>query len=365
MFPGCLNMDENEFLPPKEEIKKSPTKSPTKRRKDIPERWENYRKCGQSIPETPFVAFKVPLSERLQRIYDQNYSALSISVEKNPIWTLKELEKTVPNLDLIIDVTNTDRYYNPKNLSEHIKYCKIKTLGHVIPNHHVIGRFFKAVNEMLSHKKDALIGVHCTHGVNRTGYLICRYLIEKLNWAPQKAIDEFNFNRGHPIERQNYIDDLKTGQESGNWGSNPGNESQLQKRNGNHKTKNLGAEPQNKQTNKKGSMQQANKKTKNRKNKLGSKARKLKALEKYCFNSSLPQPSFQMTKHPPRKDISRKIEKIEGQEYEMIATVGLSEFVGTGKYLSDAKVNAALGLLNKLQAMKVEQEKGSLTPPTL
>jgi len=220
----------------------------------------------------------------------------------------------------------------------------------------VIGRFFKAVNEMLSHKKDALIGVHCTHGVNRTGYLICRYLIEKLNWEPQKAIDEFNFNRGHPIERQNYIDDLKTGQESGNWGSNPGNESQLQKRNGNHKTKNLGAEPQNKQT---------NKKTKNRKNKLGSKARKLKALEKYCFNSSLPQPSFQMTKHPPRKDVPRKIEKIEGQEYEMIATVGLSEFVGTGKYLSDAKVNAALGLLNKLQAKKVEQEKESLTPPTL
>ena len=36
---------------------------------------------------------------------------------------------------------------------------------------------------------DALIGVHCTHGVNRTGYLICRYLIEKLDWDPQKAID--------------------------------------------------------------------------------------------------------------------------------------------------------------------------------
>ena len=356
-------MDEEEFLLT-EEIKKIPIKSPTKRRKDIPERWENYRKCGQSIPETPFMAFKVPLSERLQRIYDQNYSTFSISVEKNPIWTLKELEKTLPNLDLIIDVTNTDRYYNPKNLSENTKYCKIKTLGHVIPNHHVIGRFFKAVNEMLSHKKDALIGVHCTHGVNRTGYLICRYLIEKFNWAPQKAIDEFNLHRGHPIERQNYIDDLKTGQESGKWGSNPGKESQYKKRNGNHKTENLGAEPQNKQTNKTGSMQQANKKS--RKNKLGSKARKLKALEKYCVNSSLPQPSFQMTKHPSKKDIPRKIQKIEGQEYEMIATVGLSESVGTGKYLSDAKVNAALGLLNKLQAMKkVEQEKGSLTPPTL
>ena len=35
---------------------------------------------------------------------------------------------------------------------------------------------------------DGLIGVHCTHGVNRTGYLICRYLIDKLHWEPENAI---------------------------------------------------------------------------------------------------------------------------------------------------------------------------------
>ena len=34
-----------------------------------------------------------------------------------------------------------------------------------------------------------MIGVHCTHGVNRTGYLICRYLIQRMNWDPQAAID--------------------------------------------------------------------------------------------------------------------------------------------------------------------------------
>ena len=36
---------------------------------------------------------------------------------------------------------------------------------------------------------DSLIGVHCTHGLNRTGYMICRYLIQKLKWEPKKAID--------------------------------------------------------------------------------------------------------------------------------------------------------------------------------
>ena len=36
---------------------------------------------------------------------------------------------------------------------------------------------------------DSLIGVHCPHGLNRTGYMICRYLIQKLKWEPKKAID--------------------------------------------------------------------------------------------------------------------------------------------------------------------------------
>ena len=75
-----------------------------------------------------------------------------------------------------------------------IRHTKIKTKGHVVPDYHVVQRFFLAVDETLSNKKDALIGVHCTHGVNRTGYLICRYLIEKLDWDPQKAIDGEDIN---------------------------------------------------------------------------------------------------------------------------------------------------------------------------
>ena len=57
--------------------------------------------------------------------------------------------------------------------------------------------------------QDAVIGVHCTHGVNRTGYLVCRYLIQKMGWDPEAAIAGFSAARGHPIERQNYLQDLK------------------------------------------------------------------------------------------------------------------------------------------------------------
>ena len=48
---------------------------------------------------------------------------------------------------------------------------------------------------------DSLIGVHCVHGVNRTGYMICRYLIEKRGWNPQNAIDAFENARGEKMEK--------------------------------------------------------------------------------------------------------------------------------------------------------------------
>lgn len=35
---------------------------------------------------------------------------------------------------------------------------------------------------------DRLIGVHCTHGLNRTGYLICRYLIDVDGMEPAAAV---------------------------------------------------------------------------------------------------------------------------------------------------------------------------------
>ncbi|EEB18359.1 mRNA capping enzyme, putative [Pediculus humanus corporis] len=49
--------------------------------------------------------------------------------------------------------------------------------------------FYKEVDTFLSTEpENKLICVHCVHGVNRTGYYICRYMIEKLKFTPEDAI---------------------------------------------------------------------------------------------------------------------------------------------------------------------------------
>ncbi|XP_014747572.1 PREDICTED: RNA/RNP complex-1-interacting phosphatase [Sturnus vulgaris] len=170
----------------------------------VPERWTDYIPLGRRMPGTRFVAFKVPLKES----FDQN---LLPEDRFSPHDLIRKVEERKEELGLIIDLTYTTRYYGREELPPTLRYSKILTMGREIPNRKTILRFKYLVKRFLTANKDndKLIGVHCTHGLNRTGYLVCRYLIDVEGMDPNAAIELFNKCRGHPIERTNYIQDLQ------------------------------------------------------------------------------------------------------------------------------------------------------------
>ncbi|XP_058406911.1 RNA/RNP complex-1-interacting phosphatase isoform X2 [Diceros bicornis minor] len=172
----------------------------------IPERWKDYLPLGQRMPGTRFIAFKVPLKKNFEE-------KLAPEERFSPIDLFRKIQEQNEELGLIIDLTYTHRYYKPEDLPETIPYLKIYTIGHQVPDDDTVFKFKCAVNEFLKENKDndKLIGVHCTHGLNRTGYLICRYLIDVEGMRPDDAIELFNRCRGHCLERQNYIEDLQNG----------------------------------------------------------------------------------------------------------------------------------------------------------
>nr|CAD7593608.1 unnamed protein product [Timema genevievae] len=69
--------------------------------------------------------------------------------------------------------------------------------------------------EIVNLIKNSMIGIHCTHGLNRTSYFICSYMIKRMNMTVKQAIEAFQEARGHEVERAYYIADLqKLAQES-------------------------------------------------------------------------------------------------------------------------------------------------------
>ncbi|XP_064093540.1 RNA/RNP complex-1-interacting phosphatase-like isoform X3 [Macrobrachium nipponense] len=169
----------------------------------MPDRWEIYKSMGRQIPGTRFICFKVPL--RVEIV--QN------AVSRGAEWFCpRTLMDHCHNLGIIVDLTNTDRYYNSSDFtSQGIKHIKIPTMGKVVPSPKVFKQFFKTVHRFLEENKEneKLIGVHCTHGLNRTGYLVCRYMIEHLGVPPDQAISDFNSARGHDQEREEYLCHLR------------------------------------------------------------------------------------------------------------------------------------------------------------
>lgn len=58
-------------------------------------------------------------------------------------------------------------------------------------------------SEMIA--SDFVIVVHCTHGVNRSGYMVARYLIDRFGSSPTEAIQRITEARGKGFDRENYI----------------------------------------------------------------------------------------------------------------------------------------------------------------
>lgn len=50
--------------------------------------------------------------------------------------------------------------------------------------------------------------MHCTHGFNRTGYLICCYMVEKMDMAIEDAVELFTEARPDGIYKDHYIEQL-------------------------------------------------------------------------------------------------------------------------------------------------------------
>ncbi|XP_028319397.1 RNA/RNP complex-1-interacting phosphatase isoform X2 [Gouania willdenowi] len=183
----------------------------------IPDRWLDYSAVGKRLAGTRFIAFKVPLKQALsqQLSPDESFGFSEL---------LENMKEQKQQLGLIIDLTFTHRYYSPQDFPDFLSWVKMKTAGHEVPSDRVILNFKRIVRRFIRENQDndLLIGVHCTHGLNRTGYLICRYLIDVDHMNPNEALQLFESSRGHHIERDNYLRDLRTGPRRSNHGIEEG-----------------------------------------------------------------------------------------------------------------------------------------------
>lgn len=109
----------------------------------------------------------------------------------------------------VIDISHDNPVYDPKGLEEGgIPYYKFPTVSKQPPQADEVKVFMDLVDKIRSEKRDGLIGVHCHYGFNRTGFFLVSYLIERLGYRVEDAIDTFEQARPPGIRHSHFIDTL-------------------------------------------------------------------------------------------------------------------------------------------------------------
>ncbi|XP_028402257.1 mRNA-capping enzyme-like [Dendronephthya gigantea] len=168
----------------------------------VPPRWQNCPRKSNLIADR-FLAFKTFLDSRYDaEVPEENRWQLPM--------LLGYLARYKKTLGLVIDLTNTSRFYNRNDLDDAgIKYIKINCKGHgEAPNVEQTNNFIRTCSKFWNDEPEKIIGIHCTHGFNRTGFLIISYLVQVLEWSLEAANQVFLQNRSPGIYKQHYLDDL-------------------------------------------------------------------------------------------------------------------------------------------------------------
>ncbi|XP_058064809.1 mRNA-capping enzyme [Anopheles bellator] len=169
----------------------------------IPNRWLHCPRKSDTLVAERFLAFKTPLKREFQ-------AQMPLECTFTPSMLFDLMRRHKVRIGLWIDLTNTSRFYDRHEIEDSgSQYIKLQCRGHgETPSREQSKSFIEIVEEFIQGNPLDAIGVHCTHGFNRTGFLIVSYMVERMDCAVDAAIMAFAQARPPGIYKQDYITEL-------------------------------------------------------------------------------------------------------------------------------------------------------------
>ncbi|XP_014662100.1 PREDICTED: mRNA-capping enzyme-like [Priapulus caudatus] len=169
----------------------------------LPPRWLHCPRKGSSLIGDKFLPFKTPLDSRYDDQVPEEF--------RFPVSMLfMSLNSYKVKAGIWIDLTNTNRFYDKAEVEKtSTKYLKLQCRGFgETPSVDQTRAFIELCQKFVAQHPLEIIVIHCTHGFNRTGFLICSYLVEKCDWSIEAAVDAFKKSRPPGIIKGHYLEEL-------------------------------------------------------------------------------------------------------------------------------------------------------------
>jgi pimeloyl-ACP methyl ester carboxylesterase/protein-tyrosine phosphatase len=159
-----------------------------------------------------------PVSEPIAGIFRAQKTLREIDEEHTPSVYVKRWgarSGIKHGVRMVVDISHESPVYDPKGLEEGgIEYHKFPTVSKLPPTVEEVAAFIAlidALREQLRKPEEpegALIAVHCHYGFNRTGFFLVSYMVERLGWRLQDALEEFEEKRAPGIRHEHFVNEL-------------------------------------------------------------------------------------------------------------------------------------------------------------
>ncbi|KAI4766827.1 hypothetical protein E4T51_00205 [Aureobasidium sp. EXF-12344] len=159
-----------------------------------------------------------PVSEPIAGIFRAQKTLREIDEEHTPSVYVKRWGTNSGikyGVRMVVDISHESPVYDPKGLEEGgIEYHKFPTVSKLPPTVEEVAAFSALIDSLREQLKKpeepegAVIAVHCHYGFNRTGFFLVSYMVEKLGWRLQDALEEFAEKRAPGIRHEHFVNEL-------------------------------------------------------------------------------------------------------------------------------------------------------------
>jgi len=177
------------------------------------EQWLLCPKVGGVVTHTAIVPCKTPLEGALAE--QARAAGILRGATEFRRAGLLELCRAAGNpVGLVIDLVNTHKYYPGFAEADGVEYRKIQVPGKAVPSQELVETVLDAIDGYVARRPspDLHVALHCTHGVNRTGFFVAAYLLLRTeagaNMGHKAAIRAFEAARGCRMDKEYLIEAL-------------------------------------------------------------------------------------------------------------------------------------------------------------
>eukprot|EP00879_Flechtneria_rotunda_P016344 GHRR01017100.1.p1 GENE.GHRR01017100.1~~GHRR01017100.1.p1 ORF type:complete len:318 (+),score=60.02 GHRR01017100.1:324-1277(+) len=182
----------------------------------IPPGWHECPPIGNVSDQHQLIPIKVPLgnNRRFPNLAHLSGGSWTPSIALQTAYGMVQQRKgPEATIGLVIDLSNSDKYYDPNEfMGQQVNYVKVPCRGRgCSPDPLAVNMAVFEMRKALEFNPNAYILVHCTHGYNRSGFVIVCALMRLLSqegYCVERLLRRFAAQRPPGIYKHDYISAL-------------------------------------------------------------------------------------------------------------------------------------------------------------